>query len=73
MNPAKIVLVDDNIADVKLLRLALDGEGARYELQVLPTGDEALRFVRSNHSDTARPDPCVIVLDLNMPRYDGLE
>ncbi len=73
MSAAKIILVDDNIADVKLLRLSLDGQDGAYELQVLPTGEDALRFVQSHRRTMRESDPCVIVLDLHMPRYDGLE
>jgi two-component system response regulator len=73
MSAAKIILVDDNIADVKLLRLSLDGQDGAYELQVLPTGEDALRFVQSHKRSSRGAEPCVIILDLHMPRYDGLE
>jgi CheY-like chemotaxis protein len=73
MSAAKILLVDDNIADVKLLRLSLDGQAADYELQVLSTGEDALRFVQSHRRTMQEADLCVIILDLHMPRYDGLE
>ncbi len=72
MNAAKIVVVDDNTADVHLLRLALDQQRNEYELDVLQTADEALQFVQE-HRDGARGfHPCVILLDLHLPKYDGL-
>jgi CheY-like chemotaxis protein len=72
MSAAKILLVDDNIADVKLLRLALDAQEGAYELQVIPTGEDALRFVQT-HQTSMHADPCLIILDLHMPRHDGLD
>ena len=72
MSAAKILLVDDNIADVKLLRLALERQNEAYELQVLPTGEDALRFVQT-HKTSMQGEPCVIILDLHMPRFDGLD
>jgi CheY-like chemotaxis protein len=72
MAAAKILLVDDNIADVKLLSIALDEQDGDYELEVLPTGEDALRFVKM-HSSSRQADPCVIILDLHMPRHDGLD
>ncbi len=72
MNPARIVVADDNTADVNLLRLALDQQGEPYELDVLQTGDEALRFVREHRNGLREFQPCVILLDLHIPKYDGL-
>ena len=72
MSPARILVVDDNTADVNLLRLALDQQGEKYELEVLETGEEALRFVREHRDGLQRPYPCVILLDLHLPKYDGL-
>jgi CheY-like chemotaxis protein len=71
MSAARIVLVDDNIADVKLLKMALDEKKKAYELKVLQSGEAALDFVRNFSKDDER-NPCVILLDLNLPRYDGL-
>ena len=70
--PVKIVVVDDNTADTDLLRIALNEQHEPYELQVLKTGDEALEFVREHRSGKHTPDPCAIILDLHLPRYNGL-
>lgn len=65
----RILLIEDSPADTMLLRHALDEQGDPYVLQVLADGETALRYVReqSRHS----PEPCLIVLDLHLPRYDG--
>jgi chemotaxis family two-component system response regulator Rcp1 len=70
-NPAKIVVIEDNSADVFLLRHALDQHNEAYILDVLRDGEEAIDFV--NHRRVAGTDaePCVIVLDLHLPKHDG--
>ena len=72
MSPARILVVDDNTADVNLLRLALDQQGDDYTLDVLATAEEALRFVKESKNGVHRPPPCVILLDLHLPKYDGV-
>ena len=70
--PARIVVIEDNPADVTLLRYALDHQGDPYELEVLMDGEQAMRFVDEHRRNEREPWPCVIVLDLYLPRYDGL-
>jgi len=69
---AHIVVIDDNPSDVYLLRYALNELQEPYELEVLRDGEEALQFVDWHRTRTGEPRPCVIVLDLHLPRYDGL-
>ena len=70
----RILVIEDNEADVKLLRLALDGAGLQYDLAVIQDGGEAMEYVR-RHAGGAETDraPNLIVLDLNVPKNDGLE
>lgn len=68
---AKIVMVEDNAADVFLLRHALDQHAAEYVLDVLRDGEEAIEFVERQRSAGATAEPCVIVLDLHLPKHDG--
>lgn len=69
--PAQILVMEDNPADVHLLRMALDHHGEEYRLELLRDGEEAIRFVQSQHTSPSDPEPCVIVLDLHLPRHDG--
>ena len=69
---AHIVVIDDNPSDVYLLRYALSQLHESYELEVLRDGEQALQFVNWHRTQTDQPRPCVIVLDLHLPRYDGL-
>lgn len=71
--PPTILVIEDNSADVTLLRVALDRLNEEYVLQVLRDGDEALLFVEQHRDGRLGPDPCVIALDLHLPRHDGIE
>ncbi len=70
-SPANIVVVEDNSADVFLLRHALDQHVEEYVLDVLRDGEEAIQFVNRLRSGGHHAEPCVIVLDLHLPKYDG--
>lgn len=70
-SPAKIVMVEDNAADVFLLRHALDQHREHYLLDVLRDGEEAIAFVTDLRSAGPHAEPCVIVLDLHLPKHDG--
>jgi CheY-like chemotaxis protein len=76
MSPARILVVDDSTADVSLLRVALNQQNEAYELEVLETAEQALAFVQEHkdrsHGGLHEVEPCVILLDLHLPRYDGL-
>ena len=60
----KVLVVDDDVKTVELVRLYLDRDG--YQVLTAYDGVEALRLAREN-----RPD--LIVLDLMLPDIDGLE
>ncbi len=72
-SPARIVVVEDNSADVFLLRHALDQHAEQYLLDVLRDGGEAIHFVNAQRSAGRDAEPCVIVLDLHLPKHDGTE
>ena len=71
--PFDILVIEDNPADVRLLRLALDETGLAYELTVIDDGAEALCFVRREGKYAATPKPDLVVLDLNLPKKSGME
>jgi CheY-like chemotaxis protein len=73
MSEIRILYIEDNPADIAILRYALDAQGEEYDLEVLKDGEEALRFVREKRAGKQVPKPCVILLDLHLPKYDGLE
>ena len=67
----RILVVEDNQADVFLLRYGLDEHGEEYQLDVLRDGAEALLFVDQQRICAIDPTPCAIVLDLHLPKHDG--
>lgn len=69
----KILLIEDNLPDVMILRMALDKAGEACEITTIGDGAEAVRFVREQDTDRASPLPDIILLDLNIPGRDGLE
>jgi two-component system, chemotaxis family, response regulator Rcp1 len=73
MAAAKILVVEDNPGEIVLLRLALEDQGEDYELLVLDDGEQAIQFVEEQRLSQHEPEPCVILLDLRLPKRDGLE
>jgi len=71
--PIEILLVEDNPADVRLTREALNDAKVRNNLNVVTDGEAALAYLRreGNYPSATRPD--LILLDLNLPKKDGRE
>ena len=72
MPPLNILLVEDNPADAYLTTLALQDHELCKDIRVVEHGEQALAFLRQEggYAKAFRPD--LIVLDLNLPRMDGL-
>lgn len=66
-----ILLVEDNPMDVDLTRRAFVQRHVNHPIEVARDGEEALAFV-SNWQEK-RPLPLLILLDLKLPKIDGLE
>ncbi|HZK61527.1 MAG TPA: response regulator [Anaerovoracaceae bacterium] len=71
--PIEILLVEDSPGDVRLTQEALKDAKVRNTLRVVNDGVEALEYLRhvGKYKNVPRPD--LILLDLNMPRMNGLE
>ena len=67
----RILLIEDNPTDVELFRRALSTAGLMFDLTVLEDGAEALDLLRRSDSEGFLPD--LVVLDLNLPKHDGVE
>ncbi len=77
MAPLKrILMVEDSINDIKLTTAALRAAGLANEIVVCRDGAEALDYLFRRGTYQGRTDdscPAVVLLDLKMPKVDGLE
>ncbi len=71
----RILLAEDNPNDVELTLAALNDYRLSNEVEVVHDGAEALDYIyhRGVYAERGSGLPCVILLDLKMPRVDGLE
>jgi len=68
-----ILVVEDNRADVVLLKKAFEEQQADCCIHVAINGDEALAFLYRQQPFADAPRPAIILLDLNLPGRDGRE
>ena len=66
--PLDILLIEDDIDDVDLLKEALDDNGVNYKINVIMEGDKVTGYLNA-----VAHVPRVIVMDLNLPKADGRE
>jgi len=69
----RILLVEDNPGDVRLMVEALKETKATNNLSVARDGEEALAFLRRKGAYADAPKPNLILLDLNLPKKAGHE
>ena len=76
MNPITILLVEDNPSDIALTQRAFGRSRIANELVVAEDGQEALDYLFASGKHTDREVsqlPAMVLLDLKLPRVDGLE
>jgi CheY-like chemotaxis protein len=66
-----ILLIEDNPMDVDLTRRAFTRRKVINTIEVARDGEEAIAFIR--RWETGDPWPVVILLDINLPKINGLE
>ncbi len=66
-----ILLVEDNPVDVDLTQRAFKHRKLTNEIIVTRDGEEALNFIKK--WENGEPLPVVILLDLKLPKYSGIE
>jgi CheY-like chemotaxis protein len=69
--PIEVLLIEDDPGDVLITREAFEHYKIHNTLRVASDGQEGLDYLyqRGSHKGATRPD--LILLDLNLPKYDG--
>ena len=75
MNLKNILLVEDNPKDIELAIEALEENNLRNDITVVRDGVEALDYLyrRGPYSNRCEGNPAVVLLDLKLPKLDGIE
>jgi CheY-like chemotaxis protein len=70
-----ILLVEDNPNDLELTLVALERSQLANDVVIKRDGAEALDYLlrRGEHAERADGNPAVLLLDLKLPKVDGLE
>jgi two-component system response regulator len=71
-----VLLIEDNTDDLELTLYTFEQRGFTYPIHVVRDGREALEFLfgtETHSAGHAQGLPRMILLDLNVPRVDGLE
>jgi two-component system, chemotaxis family, response regulator Rcp1 len=73
VDPIKILIVEDNPGDVRLIKEVFKDAKIKNKLEVALDGEKAMQILRreGEFADTSYPD--LILLDLNLPKKDGRE
>jgi len=69
MKPLDIVLIEDEVSTIELLKEAFRDSGMNVDLEVHHNGDAALKALRSRQGSP----PQIILLDLNLPGKSGID
>ncbi len=73
LNPAQVLLVEDNVDDVELTLEALKDSKVRMDIHVVSDGIDAMNFLHRKDEYAGKPRPDLVLLDLNLPKMDGRE
>ncbi len=71
----RILLVEDNPYDLELSLISLRRSNLANEIDIVRDGEEALDYLyhRGKYQETGYADPCLILLDVRLPKIDGME
>ena len=71
LNQREILIIEDNPADVRLMREALRAVEPPVTISVASDGEEALLILHRKGQYAEAPRPSLIFLDFNLPKYDS--
>ncbi|WP_188149980.1 response regulator [Teredinibacter waterburyi] len=66
--PIKVMLIEDNLADIELVKIGLESARMLVDMTVITDGNEALHYFTEG-----KAPPDLILLDINLPNVSGLE
>ncbi len=69
----RILLVEDNRGDIRLTQEALKESRLKIQLDVVTDGEQAVDFLMKRNQYTDAVTPHIVLLDLNLPKKNGLE
>jgi CheY-like chemotaxis protein len=72
-HPLRILVIEDNPGDIRLITEAFRESSVPTEIHVAENGDVALAYLQQNTASSEAPKPDLILLDLNLPGTDGRE
>lgn len=72
-NKVEVLLVEDNLGDVTLIKEILLENAQHINLKVIMNGEEALNYLFKKDQFSGTKDPELIILDLNLPKKSGKE
>jgi CheY-like chemotaxis protein len=72
-NLKNILLVEDDYLDIMNVERELKKINIEYPIHVARNGREALNMLRGEGAEKISPAPSVILLDINMPKMNGVE
>jgi|SRR5690242_2252314 len=69
----RMLVADDNQADIHWLKMVLDQTGIHCELSIVYDGEQAREFLLGRGKYAGVPPQDLIFLDLNLPKLTGIE
>lgn len=71
--PLEVLLADDNDNDIMIIQMLLAEAGGGHSINFVRSSDDVVKYLRREGAWKDAPRPSVVLLDLNMPKRDGLE
>jgi CheY-like chemotaxis protein len=71
--PYRILIAEDNAADVYLVEEALRRHAVKYRLEIADNGEDMMKLIEKIEWDPAESCPDIFLIDLNLPRRSGDE